>query len=225
MTSLLRRAPAHFHGANAPWKRRMARPHWLRERRRHKAPSQSFPQGGLADEGGPDTTGPRWCAAGTGGVKDGPDRGASAGLGCPRARGQGGAAGPGPPQPSEGLVPLVEISRRPAAALCSAVLHVAATLDLGSRRGAITFRALMYSFPSRPARPIVTANANGTQIGMTPSSRASSPGPVRLGRPCPDVYVQGRRVVTPVEKRPWERQRPGSSATFRSSDPGRRTPD
>jgi hypothetical protein len=61
-----------------------------RERRRHKAPSQSFPQGGLADEGGPDTPPPRWCAAGTGGVKDGAHRAASAGLGRPRARGPSG---------------------------------------------------------------------------------------------------------------------------------------
>jgi hypothetical protein len=61
-----------------------------RERRRHKAPSQSFPQGGLADEGGPDTPPPRWCAAGTGGVNDGAHRAASAGLGRPRARGPSG---------------------------------------------------------------------------------------------------------------------------------------
>src|SRR5262247_2859102 len=47
------------------------------ERRRHKAPSQSFPQGGLADEGGPDTTRRRLCAAGTGGVKHGTHRAAS----------------------------------------------------------------------------------------------------------------------------------------------------
>src|SRR5262245_10339793 len=134
MTSLLRRAPAHFHGANAPWKRRMARPHWLLERRRHKAPSQSFPQGGLADEGGPDTTRPRWCAAGTGAVKDGTHRAASAGLGRPRARGQGDAARPGPPLSSEGLVPLGELSQRPAAALRSAVLRFAAMLDLGGRQ-------------------------------------------------------------------------------------------
>src|SRR5215510_2911178 len=58
------------------------------ERRRHKAPSQSFPQGGVADEGGPDTTRPGLCAAGTGGVKDGTHRAASAGLGRPRARGR-----------------------------------------------------------------------------------------------------------------------------------------
>src|SRR6185503_151784 len=36
----------------------------------------------------PGPTRPRWCAAGTGGVKDGTHRAASAGLGRPRARGR-----------------------------------------------------------------------------------------------------------------------------------------
>src|SRR5262245_17419029 len=35
---------SHFHGANAAWKRRMARPHWLRERRSLLGPF-SVPQG------------------------------------------------------------------------------------------------------------------------------------------------------------------------------------
>src|SRR5262245_63826748 len=54
-----------------------------------KAPSQSFAQGGLADEGGPDTTRPRWCAAGTGGVKDGTRRAPD--LHVLKARGTGAA--------------------------------------------------------------------------------------------------------------------------------------
>jgi hypothetical protein len=146
-------------------------------------------------------------------------------TGRPRARGQGDAVGPGPPLPSEDLVPPVEISRMPTAALCSAVLHFAATLDLGGRRVPNTFRAFIHSISWRLARPIVAADASGMRIGIAPRSRASSRGPVRLGHPCPDAYVQGRRVVTPVEKRPRERQGPGSSSTFRSSDPGRRTPE
>jgi hypothetical protein len=193
-------------------------------RGRHKAPSQSFPQGGWRTKVAR-THSTSMVRGGHGRCQGWFPPGSIRRTRASSGAGQGDAAGPGPPQPSEGLVPFVEISRRPAAALCSAVLHFAATLDLRGRRGPTTFRAFIHSIPWRLARPIVAANVNGTRIGMTPSSRASSPGPLRLGQPCPDAYVQGRRVVTPVEKRPRERQWPGSSSTFRSSDPGRRTPD
>ena len=138
--------------------------------------------------------------------------------------GQGDAAGPGPPQPSEGLVPFVEISRGPAAALRSAVLRFAAILDLMGRQDPSALRAFIHSIPCRLAKHIVVVNATGTRIGMPSSSGASLPSPACRCQPCPDAYVESRRVVAPAAWRPLERPWPENSWTFHSWGSGHRTP-
>src|SRR5262249_548168 len=87
--------------------------------------------------------------------------------------------GPDPPQASEGLVPLVEISRKPAAALCSAALRFGAMLDLGGRRGPL-------SFP-RPGpglfaltwlrRPLWTVRKQPTRLPLRDATQSAVGGP------------------------------------------------
>jgi hypothetical protein len=134
---------------------------------------------GLADEGSPDPLDldgarPAQAVSRTDGTGRPPPR---PGLKPPQVRGREPRLALIRRSGSRGLVPLVELSRGPAAALRSAVLRFAAILDLMSRHDPSALRAFIHSIPCRLARPIVVVNATGTRIGMPSSSGASLPSP------------------------------------------------
>ena len=192
----------------------------VRERRRHKAPSQSFPQGGLADEGGPDPLdldGARRARAVSRMVPTGqhpPNWGVLRPWGREtRLRSAARIERPGSARGAQSGA---------AAALCSAVPCFAAMLGLGARTTPLRFASSFDSMAT--CESIVDANATGTRIGMTRAREPHCRVPSATVSPCPDAYVRRRRVAKPAAWGPWERQSLENSSTFHSSGSGKRTP-
>jgi hypothetical protein len=126
--------------------------------------------------------------------------------GASLGEGQGDAAAPIRRRGARGLVPLVEISWRPAAALWSAALRFAAMLDLGGRRGPAAFRAFIHSTPWRPYEIQRRRERHWHANWYDRNSGVSLRSPVRCGQPCQDAYVRRLRVAKPAVWGPREHQ-------------------